>query len=385
MVSLLGKTPEQSTSFSSPTSTMTVQVPLKSILKRPIDDRARMKDFMSGDGDGDRFSQTQQPDHLSSLDQSHKHNVRFHKTILNRRIPHLNNMSQQLREAVWIQPDEYLEIRQRCIFTLRIMAMGEASVELMESEDFCPRGLEGKTREGILKRREYKLESIHAVLEEQQILWNEEIDDDEAIMESYQVFSIPCAEDAYERGALDELAIQDYLMEEQCNSCKLSPTVCGHSPMQNITNVLFMHVQRVALLTEIEKNFYEESSIERRRKCEEACSYKEQHNNLLTKSLRAFFSERLDTSKDSLMGSMETNVIHQDDDLPSLTWDEEDSSNCGSLSVSEASTESFTPELSDVFHSRKKHQSLTAEKATMLSSLLLFVKNTPTSRQSPTN
>jgi hypothetical protein len=346
----------------SQTSTMTVQGRLKSILKRPVEDTVGIEDFMSEEGQGDRFSQTEQQDSPPLLSRNRKgNNVRFHKTILNRRIPHLNNMSQQLREAVWIQPDEYLEIRQRCIATLRIMAMGEASVELMESEDFCPRGLEGKTREGILKRREYKLDSIHAVLEEQQILWNEEIDDDESIMESYQVFSIPCAEDAYVRGTMDELAIQEYLSEEQCNSCESSPTLRGHSPLENRTDVLLMHTQKAALLKEIEENYYEESSIERRRKCEEAHSYKTKCNILLTRSLRAFFSEHPETTKISSIYSMEPLVFHQNDDLPSLTWDEEDSSNCGSLSNSETSMESFTSELSDVFHSRKKRLSLLAE------------------------
>jgi hypothetical protein len=313
-------------------------------------------DFMSGDGDA--FSQSHRP---PPIYQYNKRSVRFHKTILNRRIPHLNNMSQQLREAIWIQPDEYLEIRQRCIATLRIMAMGEASVELMESEDFCPRGLEGKTREGVLKRREYKLDSIHAVLEEQQILWNEEIEDDEAIMETYQVFSIPCAEDAYERGALDVLAIQDYQTEEQCEGCESSLTSGGRTPLDNITDVLFMHIQRVALLNEIEEYFYEESSIERRRKYEESNSYKTKSIDSPTRNLRAFFTDGLDTTKGCSRDSTERQIIHQDSDLPSLTWDEEDSSNCGSLSFSEVSIESFTSELSDVFRSRKKRQSLLTE------------------------
>lgn len=338
---------------------MTVQGPFKSILKHP-------DEIVGGDDDiklvVDHLpSQLQQSDHPPPLYKQRTRKVHFHKTILNRRIPHLNDMSQRLREAVWIQPDEYLEIRQRCIATLRIMAMGEASVEMTEGEDFCPRGLEGKTREGAMKRREYKLDSMNAVLEEQQILWNEEIEDDVAIMEAYQVFSIPCAEDAYERGAMDEDAIQDYLMEDPYMGCKSSSQLLAPSLLENISDILFMQIQRSALLKEIEDNFYEESSIERRKKCEETYSYKEKVNRPLAKGLREFFSEMLEASKHRSVNALELPRPNQDDDLPSLAWDEEDSCNCSSLSFNEPSMDSFTSELSGVFHSRKKRQSFLLE------------------------
>ncbi|KAG7368075.1 hypothetical protein IV203_030818 [Nitzschia inconspicua] len=304
----------------------------------------------------------QQPKHPPPLHQQRRRKVRFDKTIHNRRIPHLNNMSQSLRESIWIQPDEYLEIRQRCVATLQIMAMGEASIELMESEDFCPRGLEAKTREGALRRREYKLDSIHAVLEEQQNLWNDEIEDDEAIMEAYQMFSVPCAEDAYERGAWDEAAVQEYLLDDDCCYFKTEPletTAIRNGIVDKITDVLFKQTQRAALLKEIEDNFYEESSIERRRKHEEEQSYKARSNSSLTMSLREFFSKRCKSNARHSKNDA-TDAHRQEDDLPSLAWDE-DSSNCSSAAMCDSNMESFTSELSDVFHSRTKRLSLLAE------------------------
>jgi hypothetical protein len=356
MVAPLAMTPERTSSFSSQTSTMTAQTPFKSLLRRSDHNEDAAADVT--------HSLMQESDYLPPLYKRRQRKVRFHKTILNRRIPHLNDMSQRLRESTWIQPDEYLEIRQRCIATLRIMALGEASIELMENEDFCPRGLEGKTREGSLRRREYKADSINAVLEEQQLLWNEEINDDEAIMEAYQMFSIPCAEDAYERGALDEAAIEEYLTEDQCSYSESNYSVSEllePGMVEKIADVLFLQSQRAALLKEIEDNFYEESSIERRRKCEEAHHYKSKINQSLSMSLRDFFSQRRDANHVQSKSKAEDGVDPQEDDLPSLAWDEEDSSNGSSLAWSDSNLESFTSELSDVFHCRKKRQSLLAE------------------------
>lgn len=355
MVAPLAMTPERSSSFSSQTSTMTAESPQK-IISTSSEDREVERDLDSVQVQ--QYHQKQQIQHhpLPPIYQERQRKVRFHKTILNRRIPHLNNMSQRLRESIWIQPDEYLEIRQRCVATLRIMAMGEASTQLMETEGFCSRGLEGKTREGSLRRREYKLDSINAVLEEQQLLWNEEIyDDDEAIMEAYQMFSIPCAEDAYERGAQDEATVQDYLLDQSCSfyeGVDSEPLFVGSELVEKITDVLFQQSQRSALLKEIEDNFYEESSIERRRNREEAHSYREKTNSPLTLGLRDFFSRRSEANKSELK---------EEEDLPSLTWDEEDSSNCSSRGLSDSNMDSFTTEISDVFHYRKRRQSLLAE------------------------
>jgi hypothetical protein len=277
-------------------------------------------------------------------------------------------MSQHLRETIWIQPEEYLEIRQKCLATLKIMSTGTVTEEDMEREDLCTRGLEGKTKEGTARRREYKQESIGAVLEEQNYLWNEEVVDDDAIMEAYQVFSIPSAEDAYAVGRKDELAILDYINEDLRGEIDSEEDNCKHyrpstllipSVMDKTSNAALMQRQRAALLKEIENSFFDESSLERRKNFDEAHSYKLKAKTSLANSLREYFVQRYSITKVTDSDKLRKSA---DIELPALAWDEEDSSNCSSCTMStEDSGDSFTTELSDVFHSRKRRQRLLDE------------------------
>jgi hypothetical protein len=305
-----------------------------------------------------------------------KRRVRFHKTIYNRRIPHLNDMSERLREDIWIQPEEYLEIRKACIATVKKMMKSELTEEDVESEEHCPRGLEGKTREGAGKRKEYKLDSLAAVLDEQSLQWNDDVEDDEAIMECYIVFSFPCAEAAHITGLEDEAAVQEYLQEEEpyydsscnrnnqgwcddecySNRSTAMPSMALPALVEKLTNVVLTQSRRATLLQEIEQNFYEESSIQRRRQMqEEQYSYRAMANNSLAEQIRLYFAERKNSGEqrrpcDGHSGDGEN------ERAPPLTWDEDSSS-----SMSENSNETFTSELSDMFHSRKRRQSLLDE------------------------
>jgi hypothetical protein len=230
----------------------------------------------------------------------------------------------------------------------------------LESEEHCPRGLEGKTREGNLRRSEYKLDSIGAVLEEQNLLWNEDVEDDEAIMEVYQIWSIPCAKAAYEVGLQDEEAVWEYLhgqskeAKNKQRDCDVDLSTAGPKFFESIRSVLFNKSRRATLLQEIEDNFYQESSIERRKKREEEYSYKSNANTSIAESIRDFFCERQVNNK---------NVLYNEDecDMPSLAWEEEDSSSSNNSNNSEDSNDSFTTDLTDLFHSRKRRQRLLDE------------------------
>lgn len=301
-------------------------------------------------------------------------------------------MSDRLREAIWIQPEEYMEIRNRCIVTVKKMMRGELTANDIESETHCTRGLEGKTREGALRRKEYKLDSIAAVLDEQQLQWEHDEDDDEALMEVYQVFTIPCAEMAYEAGLRDEVDVHSHLQREG----EVLPSRIDVPPMapvasttallpglvEKLSTVVGFQSNRASMLQEIERNFYEESSIERRRKRAEAGAYRSRAaNNSLAEQVKAYFQERSNkrdsnnsnTGKcgvlspsnvargDSWSSSITTKSTASVSSMwssspPPLVWDEESSS-----MSDEGSFDSFTTELSDVFHARKKRQSLLNE------------------------
>lgn len=363
------KHPSPSSMSTSVTSGLKSSSPLKSLLKR-----------YDGNSDG-RIPILNTADRPPQSVERRRRRVRFHKTIYNRRIPHLNDMSERLRESIWIQPEEYHEIRQRCITTVKKMMMGDLTVEDIESEEHCPRGLEGKTREGAAKRKEFKLDSLAAVLEEQSLQWNEDVEDDEAIMECYSVFSIPCAQAAHETAVEDEQVIQEYIQEEEhfydcnynrgnfggcqgkndTNSSATLPSLALSGLVEKLTNVVSTKSRRAALLREIEQNFYDESSIQRSRKREEEqYSYRSMPNSVLAKQIRMYFLERrnMDQQRDPSKVQQDRILSYDgsDESAPSLLWDEE-SSSC----LSDSSNGTFTSELSDMFHSRRRRKSLLDE------------------------
>lgn len=243
----------------------------------------------------------------------------------------------------------------------------------VESDEHCPRGLEGKTSEGTAKRKEYKLDSLAAVLDEQSLQWNEDVEDDEAIMECYSVFSIPCAQAAHEAGLADAKTVLGFLQDEkpiydccsdrgdECDTSSTMPSIVRPGLVEKLTNVVFMQSSRAALLQEIEQNFYEESSIQRRRKREEEhYSYRAMAKDSLAEQIRLYFAERKNTGEQQQSCPVQRNHLKQgdqdDQDAPALVWDED-----SSISMSESSNETFTSELSDIFHSRKRRQSLLDE------------------------
>lgn len=353
---------ERSLSFS---STITVQEnhQLKSSFKqqKQVEDDLR---FEVGSSPDCLLTFEDKPSTKPPLYNGRKRKVQFNKTIQNRRIPHLKDMSDWMCQTIWIQPDEYLDIRLRCRDTILKMAAGTLTEWDLESEEHCPRGLEGKTREGNQRRSEYKLDSIGAVLEEQNLLWNEGVDDDEAIMEVYQIWSIPSAEAAYEVGLQDEDEAWEYLqngdiysiqsnkMKNERSDCDADPSTAGTKFFETIKDVVFNKSRRATLLQEIEDNFYQESSIERRRKREEEYSYKSKANASIAESIRDFFFERQGNNEDIM------SYDKDEGDMPSLAWEEEESSSSNS---SEDSNDSFTTELTDLFHSRKRRQRLLDE------------------------
>jgi hypothetical protein len=246
--------------------------------------------------------------------------------------------------------------------TVKKMMRGQLTRQDLETGLHSPRGLEGKTREGATKRREHKLDSIAAVLEEQTLQWNEDVEDDEAIMEVYSVFSIPCAETAYQIGLNDAEEAQrcHYLHQDKsapsttANTTSSSSAADGTDVGENkqrgpgvlvdkLRDIVFLRSSRAALLQDIEKSFYEEASIERRRTSRENLSAASRNNNL-AQHLRDYFSTQPQYKDEQFPSSMELD-----------STDDEQSSSEGS------DNEIFTSQLQDIFHSRRRKQALLDE------------------------
>ena len=254
-----------------------------------------------------------------------KKTVRFNRTIYNRRIPHLNDLSLKLRHEIWIQPDEYQAIRNRCVVTVKMMMRGDLPLvdeggynedrAQQQRQQHCVRGLEGKTRDGSIRRKQYKHDSITAVLDEQQYYWEnitnsssssssdsdqqeqQQQEPDVAIMEAYKVYTSSCAQQARELAERDEEFVRQYVRRceddgdddgDQCgdsdddddddesqheyHSCDDEymsdddddddmSVPCVEDIIEKLSNVVSLKGQRAAMLFEIERNFYEEPSI----------------------------------------------------------------------------------------------------------------------------
>lgn len=315
------------------------------------------------------------PLRLSPNQRRRRRKVKFNKVVHNRRIPHLNDLSDQQIVATWIQPEDYLDIRERCIATVRKMMKGSLTEAELENE--CPRGLEGKTRDGSNVRREHKFESIAAVLDEQAIQWDENVLDEEAIMEVYTYFTIPCAQDAHEvalKDAEEVCAYQHAIGDESSSQDVKAPaeaqptTSAPVSPVNAVApgvvdrlkDILYLRPNKAALLHDIERFVYNESAMERRRKV-----YEKPSGSALASQLRQYFSTR--GASGSSKGA---------DDVPSLastssgsqssdsTIPEDDDSSSSSSGHAEdahegcATADVFTTQLQNHFSARTKRQAL---------------------------
>ena len=94
-----------------------------------------------------------------------KSRVTFFPTVTVKEIPHLEDYSQSIFEAIYLTPEDFAEIKSQVKVTLRLMMSN--MIEDHQS-DYCSRGLEVKTREGHKRRSLNKQRVRKAVLREQE-------------------------------------------------------------------------------------------------------------------------------------------------------------------------------------------------------------------------
>jgi hypothetical protein len=217
--------------------------------------------------------------------------------------------------------------------------------------------LEGKTREGSSTRRENKLDSIAAVLEEQAMQWNEDVFDEDAIMEVYTYYTVPCAEIAHKLALEDAEAAYSYLHSNEGappNSIASTSSVpvgsLATEVMNRLKDIVFQRASKAALLQDIESFVYNEAAMERRRKV-----YEKPTDNILATQLRLYFTTQGLRSTDT--------KGKEEQDVPSITSSqssenpEDDDSSSGHNDDS-SSDVNFTSSLQNHFHSRKRRQAL---------------------------
>ena len=149
--------------------------------------------------------------------------VSFAPSVIVRNVQHLNDISKEEIEATWYTPDEFKELKRDVHITVKMMSRNERL-----GIDQCIRGLEHKTKDGRARRMMNQIESMSAVLDEQDYqLVNNIYYDDERIARVYKSYTIHCAASAHFHGLSDQRVAtgdMDYFHDMQPGGVPPSPT-----------------------------------------------------------------------------------------------------------------------------------------------------------------
>lgn len=108
-------------------------------------------------------------------------------------------------EASWFGRDDMSQMKQNAKSEAKLVDSGL----LVESKDVSIRGLEGRTRDGIRRKRQNRMNAYSAVFYE--VEWQKEVEffDEDLIADAYFFYSEPCQVSAQMIGKRDELEAMD--------------------------------------------------------------------------------------------------------------------------------------------------------------------------------
>ena len=132
--------------------------------------------------------------------------VKFYETVSYREIAPLTEISDEEIAIVWYSDDDYAKIKEEVTATLKKAAGGE---EIVLEEGFCMRGLEGRTKFGGRKKKNYKTAALKAVWTTQIRQWRNKQTDAMEIAEAYQPHSLKAKFPAIETGHKDEIFVKE--------------------------------------------------------------------------------------------------------------------------------------------------------------------------------
>mmetsp|Transcript_135402 Transcript_135402/g.191594 ORF Transcript_135402/g.191594 Transcript_135402/m.191594 type:complete len:185 (-) Transcript_135402:69-623(-) len=133
--------------------------------------------------------------------------ISFSKRVKIKKIRSYKLYSDHERDSVWHNEDEYAAIKRGCIVTLKKMMKDG----FQENEDFCPRGLEVRTREASAARKEIRALAAQLVFDEQDIQADLGLMNEERIREAYLDISRDAQERAHFNAVRDQRAVKEYL------------------------------------------------------------------------------------------------------------------------------------------------------------------------------
>lgn len=125
--------------------------------------------------------------------------VNFVKRVKVKKIRSYTMFSKAEFDAIWHSDDEYDTIKKNCVRTLREMM----NQEFQETDEHCPRGLEVRTKQYSLARKQIRMGATMAVLEEQEMQAEWGTKDEERIRKCYMEVSADARSRAHFQGVAD--------------------------------------------------------------------------------------------------------------------------------------------------------------------------------------
>ena len=143
---------------------------------------------------------------------SAKKSVSFCKMVSIRAALHIDNYTEKEMRDTWYSADETARSQQHTKRLVKRLNRGE---KLEENDECTARGLECRTKAGVLHRLRNRAKAKIVVCYEQERQWREEIRDPEAIAALYFAASNQSQIRAASQGLDDELAaLPDFLKED---------------------------------------------------------------------------------------------------------------------------------------------------------------------------
>lgn len=133
--------------------------------------------------------------------------IRFGKRVKVKKIRSYKIFSDDEYHAVWYTEEEYTEIKKGCVRTLRQMM----NADFREDENFCPRGLEVRTKDASSARKEVRGMATQMVIEEQHLQTEWGVKNEERIRKCYQEVSQEAHKLAHYRALTDAKVAKEYL------------------------------------------------------------------------------------------------------------------------------------------------------------------------------
>ncbi|KAI2489886.1 hypothetical protein MHU86_24701 [Fragilaria crotonensis] len=169
-----------------------------------------------------------------------KKSVHFNEVVSIRSTTHHNDMTSQEIAGAWFSRREMSEIKRSMAIEIKAMSSG------LPFPGGTTRGLEFRTREGSDRRKANKLNSIHAVLDEQDLQLMRGINEPEGLRRVYLQHSQSCLTESQLLAKADETEVRNLLKAKDAETTSIDSKECHSKNERALFSRLFIEKKALA-------------------------------------------------------------------------------------------------------------------------------------------